>query len=74
MTTASPVAVFWNEFRESKVAVGALMVVIVIFALALVAPLISPQNPYNLSELSLIDARRPPGYVGRAWLCSLAGN
>jgi peptide/nickel transport system permease protein len=64
VNAASPVAVFWDEFKGSRVAVAALFVVLVIFALAAAAPLISPQNPYNLAELSLMDARRPPGFVG----------
>ena len=42
----------------------ALAVVILISVLALAAPLISPQNPYDLSRLVLMDARRPPGFVG----------
>jgi peptide/nickel transport system permease protein len=64
MSAASPVAIFWDEFKESRIAVAALFVVLLIFALALAAPFISPQNPYNLAELSLMDARRPPGFVG----------
>jgi peptide/nickel transport system permease protein len=64
MSAASPVAIFWDEFKESRIAVAALFVVLLIFVLALAAPFISPQNPYNLAELSLMDARRPPGFVG----------
>jgi peptide/nickel transport system permease protein len=64
MSGASPAALFWDEFRASRVALVALCVVLLIFALALAAPLIAPQNPYNLAELSLMDARRPPGFVG----------
>jgi peptide/nickel transport system permease protein len=64
MSAASPAAVFWEEFRANRVALAALCVVLVVFALALAAPLISPQNPYNLAELALMDARRPPGFVG----------
>jgi peptide/nickel transport system permease protein len=60
----SPLARFWDEFRTSRVSVAALGVVILISALALAAPLISPQNPYDLSRLVLMDARRPPGFVG----------
>ncbi|MGL4324684.1 MAG: ABC transporter permease [Beijerinckiaceae bacterium] len=60
----SPLARFWDEFKASHVAVAALAVVIVISVLALAAPLISPQNPYDLSRLVLMDARRPPGFVG----------
>jgi len=61
---ASPVALFWEEFRRSRVAVAALAVTLVIFALAAFSPLIAPQNPYDLANLSLMDARRPPGFVG----------
>jgi len=54
----------WQEFRENRVAVVALVVVIAIALVALLAPLIAPQNPYDLAKLVLMDARRPPGYVG----------
>jgi peptide/nickel transport system permease protein len=64
MSAASPAIVFWEEFRANRVAMAALGVVAIVFALALLAPLLSPQNPYNLAELALIDARRPPGFVG----------
>ncbi len=61
---ASPVARFWDEFRESRVALAALVVVSAVVLLAILAPLIAPQNPYDLAKLVLGDARRPPGYVG----------
>ena len=55
---------FWRDFTENWVAVAALATVGVILLLALSAPLIAPQNPYDLARLVLADARRPPGYVG----------
>lgn len=64
MDATSPLARFWDEFRHNHVAVAALGVVILISGLALAAPLISPQNPYDLAGLVLMDARRPPGFVG----------
>ncbi len=64
MDKTSPLARFWEEFRQSRVAVVALGVVLLIMLLALAAPLISPQNPYDLANLVLMDARRPPGFVG----------
>jgi peptide/nickel transport system permease protein len=64
MKDATPLARFWSEFRTNKVAAGALFVVITIMLIALAAPLIAPQNPYDLATLVLMDARRPPGYVG----------
>jgi peptide/nickel transport system permease protein len=60
----APLARIWSEFRENRVAVVALAVVVVIAVVALLAPLIAPQDPYNLASLVLMDARRPPGYVG----------
>jgi peptide/nickel transport system permease protein len=60
----SPLARTWREFRENRVAVVALAVVVLIALVALLAPLIAPQDPYNLASLVLMDARRPPGYVG----------
>jgi peptide/nickel transport system permease protein len=64
MDASSPVSRFWDEFKTSRVAVVALGVVALISALAIAAPLISPQNPYDLANLVLMDARRPPGFVG----------
>lgn len=61
---ATPFAVFREEFCRNRVAVIALGVVFVIGVIALLAPWITPQNPYDLSKLSLGDARRPPGFVG----------
>jgi peptide/nickel transport system permease protein len=64
MKTETPIARFWSEFRESRVAVAALIVVVLMIGVALLAPRIAPQNPYDLANLVLSDARRPPGYVG----------
>jgi peptide/nickel transport system permease protein len=60
----APLARVWREFCENRVAVVALAVVVLIAVVALLAPLIAPQDPYNLASLVLMDARRPPGYVG----------
>ncbi len=61
---SSPLGAFWADFSESRVAVLALFVVVAIMLLALAAPLIAPQNPYDIATLSLSDARRPPGFTG----------
>lgn len=60
----TPLGRFWAEFRESPVAVAALGVTALLALLALLAPWITPQDPYDLATLSLRDARRPPGFVG----------
>jgi peptide/nickel transport system permease protein len=44
--------------------VVALAVVAIIVAAALLAPWIAPQDPYDLANLDLANARRPPGFVG----------
>jgi peptide/nickel transport system permease protein len=64
MSEVSPLARFWAEFRTNRIAVVALGVVVAIVLLAVFAPLYAPQNPYDLANLVLMDARRPPGYVG----------
>lgn len=64
MNAASPALRFWSEFSESRTAVVALVVVVAIVGVALAAPLVAPQNPYDLANLVLSDARRPPGFVG----------
>lgn len=61
---STPLALFWAEFRENRVALAALAVVVAIVVLALAAPWIAPQDPYDLAGLNLADARRPPGFVG----------
>jgi peptide/nickel transport system permease protein len=55
---------FWSEYRENKVAVLALFIVVAVVLAALLAPFITPQDPYDLAGLDLRDARRPPGFVG----------
>jgi peptide/nickel transport system permease protein len=64
----------WAEFRENRVAFGALIVVAAIGLIALLAPLIAPQNPYDLASLVLIDARRPPGFVGSGGYVHILGT
>ena len=70
----SPLRLFWTEFRENRIAVFALLVVILMGLLALFASLVSPQNPYDLANLSLLDSRRPPGFVGSGGYTHLLGT
>lgn len=70
----TPLARFWSEFRENRIAVVALVVVILVALLAIFAPLITPQNPYDITGLSLMDARRPPGFVGSGGYTHLLGT
>ena len=62
--SASPLGGFLREFAESRVAVLAVVALGSIILMASAAPLIAPQDPYDLATLVLTDARRPPGFVG----------
>ncbi|MEE4346352.1 MAG: ABC transporter permease [Paracoccaceae bacterium] len=72
--TSTPLRRFWAEFRENRIAVVALVVVVVLILLALFASLVSPQNPYDLANLSLMDSRRPPGFVGTGGYTHILGT
>ncbi len=52
-----------QEFFESKEAVFGLVLIIVLTLAAIFANFIAPQNPYDLKELNLQNAYKPPGYV-----------
>ncbi|MEM1266630.1 MAG: ABC transporter permease [Pseudomonadota bacterium] len=70
----TPLRIFMAEFFESRIATGALVVLLTIVVLALLAPWITPQNPYDLAEVDVLDARLPPGEAAFAgytmWLGS----
>jgi peptide/nickel transport system permease protein len=55
-----------REFFRSPVATGAFAALMIIVALALFAPLLSPQNPYDLATVTVMDARLAPGERGSA--------
>ena len=61
----TPLSLFWNEFKSSHLALGALIAVILIITLAVLAPWITPQDPYELSKLgykcTILEAR---GFAG----------
>lgn len=57
----SPAVRFGAEFAESPVAVVALFVTLSLALLALFADFITPQNPYDLAQLDILDNLLPPG-------------
>jgi len=71
MTAASPVTAapkvetplkrFVVEFLDSRVAVLGLALLVLIVVSALFAPLIAPQDPYDLSKLDIMNGMLPPG-------------
>ena len=55
---------FLRDFVESRLAVIGFVVFGLILLVAVLAPFISPQNPYDLAQLNLIDSRLTPGSTG----------
>jgi peptide/nickel transport system permease protein len=49
------------DFAESRLALVGLATLIVILIVAIGAPLVSPQNPYDLATLDIMDSKLPPG-------------
>jgi peptide/nickel transport system permease protein len=55
-----------REFFSNRVATAAFAVLLTLILLALFAPLIAPQNPYDLAKVTVLDARLAPGERGSA--------
>src|SRR4029077_18950964 len=61
MIEETPWRRFFNEFISHRLAMAGLALLLIVIAIALFAPWISPQNPYDLAKLDLMDARMEPG-------------
>jgi len=57
----SPWRRFAAEFFEARLAVLGLALLVALIAVAIAAPLVSPQNPYDLAQLDVLDSKLPPG-------------
>ncbi|MDQ8732297.1 ABC transporter permease [Bradyrhizobium sp. LHD-71] len=57
----TPFARFVADYCSSWLAVAALVVVVVLITLSALAPWIAPQNPYDLTQLSIFDNMLAPG-------------
>jgi peptide/nickel transport system permease protein len=62
----TPLRRFVSDFCESRLAIGGLCGFLLIVAAAVAAPLITPQDPYDLAQLSILDGRLAPGSEGLA--------
>src|SRR5688572_4841551 len=65
MTAAAAVAAPRRElvssFAANRLALAAVVLLAAIVLAALFAPVVSPQNPYNLAELEILDGKLEPG-------------
>jgi len=57
----SPLKRFISDFCASRLATAGAVLLLLILFIALFAPWISPQNPYDLAQLDVMDARLEPG-------------
>lgn len=72
----TPFQRFRSDFMESKLATAALLALIAIILVAIFAPLLAPQNPYDLAQVDIMDSRQPPGtksYQGYTFLLGTDG-
>jgi peptide/nickel transport system permease protein len=53
----------WRSFRGARGAQIGAGIVAVIALLAFAGPLVAPQNPYDLAQLNLLDAFKPPAFM-----------
>jgi peptide/nickel transport system permease protein len=56
------------SFLHSRVTIAAAIVTLVIVLAAILAPYIAPKNPYDLTQISILDSNNPPIWMeGGAW-------
>jgi peptide/nickel transport system permease protein len=55
---------FAGDFARDRIAVFAVAALLLILSAAVFAPVISPQNPYDLAELDIMDSKLAPGAKG----------
>lgn len=53
----------WWSFRHSPVTIASALVVALFFAIALFAPWLAGQNPFDPGVLDIMDARLPPQWI-----------
>ncbi len=59
----SPFRRFLVQFRENRLAMAGLILMILLAIPAVAAPWIAPQNPYDIGSLDILDSQMPPGSV-----------
>ena len=57
----NPYRQFVADFCESKLAVGGFVVFACVALVAIFAPLVSPQNPYDLAQINILNGTMEPG-------------
>jgi peptide/nickel transport system permease protein len=59
--TETPLRRIARDFVSNPVAIFGLVLLLAVVLVAILAPFISPQNPYDLAQLDVMDSRLEPG-------------
>ncbi|WP_205421162.1 ABC transporter permease [Rhizobium terrae] len=70
----SPFRQVISALLHDKLALVGILLVLVFILAAVLAPLIAPQNPYDLSQLDILDGRLPPGSQSMNGMVYLIGT
>ena len=70
----TPFQRFARQFLESRLAVLGLVTLGIIILIAIFAPWLAPQNPYDLATLDVLDARLAPGEQAGDGMTFLLGS
>ena len=62
------------NFRRSPVAIISAVIVVFCLVVALLAPLVSPYNPFDLASLNLMDSMIPPAFLPEGSAAHLLGT
>ncbi|HWU98689.1 MAG TPA: ABC transporter permease [Oxalicibacterium sp.] len=57
----TPLQRFSRNYFSSRIALAGFVLLLLIVLAAIFAPLLAPQNPYDLSQVDILDSRLPPG-------------
>jgi peptide/nickel transport system permease protein len=57
----TPLQRFARNYFSSRIALAGFVLLLLIVLAAIFAPLIAPQNPYDLSQIDILDSRLAPG-------------
>jgi peptide/nickel transport system permease protein len=60
----TPLQRFLSDFRQSRLALSASIVFLLIVLFSLFAPYVTPQDPYDMAKLEYLDGRCAPGSRG----------
>lgn len=74
MKAASSLSGAASALAQDKVALVSLAILLTLIAMALLAPWIAPQNPYDPAAIDVLDAELPPAWVAGSDMRFLLGT